>query len=55
MLIVNADDWGGSVAETDAALRCYRERRITSLTTMLFMQDSERGCSAFDAGCYAVV
>jgi hypothetical protein len=55
MLIVSADDWGGSVTETHAALRGYRERRIISLTTMLFMPDSERGCTAFDAGCYAVV
>ena len=42
MLIINADDWGRSVAETDAALRCYRERRITSVSAMVFMQDSER-------------
>jgi predicted glycoside hydrolase/deacetylase ChbG (UPF0249 family) len=42
MLIVNADDWGRSVAETDAALRCFRERRITSVSAMVFMQDSER-------------
>jgi predicted glycoside hydrolase/deacetylase ChbG (UPF0249 family) len=42
MLIVNADDWGRSVAETDAALRCYRERRITSVSAMVFMQDSKR-------------
>ena len=42
MLIINADDWGRSAAETDAALRCYRERRITSVSAMVFMQDSER-------------
>jgi predicted glycoside hydrolase/deacetylase ChbG (UPF0249 family) len=42
MLIINADDWGRSVAETDAALRCYREGRITSVNAMVFMQDSER-------------
>ena len=42
MLIINADDWGRSVAETDAALKCFRERRITSVSAMVFMQDSER-------------
>ena len=42
MLIINADDLGRSVAETDAALRCYRGGRITSVSAMVFMQDSER-------------
>jgi chitin disaccharide deacetylase len=42
MLIVNADDWGRSMAETDAALRCFRERRITSVSAMVFMTDSKR-------------
>jgi predicted glycoside hydrolase/deacetylase ChbG (UPF0249 family) len=42
VLILNADDWGRSVAETDAALRCYKERRITSVSAMVFMKDSER-------------
>jgi chitin disaccharide deacetylase len=42
MLIINADDWGRSVAETDAALKCYRERRITSVSAMVLMQDSKR-------------
>jgi len=42
MLVVNADDWGRSVAETDAALECYRKRRISSASAMMFMRDSER-------------
>ena len=42
MLIINADDWGRSVAETDAALRCYKGGRITSVSAMVFMEDSER-------------
>ena len=42
MLIINADDWGRSRAETDAALRCYQEGRITSVSAMVFMEDSER-------------
>src|SRR6266536_3662802 len=42
MLIINADDFGRSAAETDAAHRCYQERRITSVSAMVFMADSER-------------
>ena len=42
MLIINADDWGRSAAETDAALRCYKAGRITSVSAMVFMEDSER-------------
>jgi len=42
MLIINADDWGRSVGETDAALRCYEDGRITSVSAMVFMDDSQR-------------
>jgi len=42
MIIVNADDWGRSPSETDAALACYREERITSVSAMVFMEDSVR-------------
>lgn len=42
MLIINADDWGRSAAETDAALSCYKVQRITSASAMVFMADSER-------------
>ena len=42
MLIVNADDWGRSMAETDAALTCFSQARVTSVTAMTFMADSER-------------
>jgi len=42
MLIINADDLGRSVVETDAALRCYSAGRITSVSAMVFMSDSER-------------
>lgn len=42
MLIINADDWGRSVVETDAAFRCYKANRITSVSAMVFMEDSER-------------
>jgi predicted glycoside hydrolase/deacetylase ChbG (UPF0249 family) len=42
MLIVNADDWGRSELETNAALDCYRRGTITSASAMMFMKDSER-------------
>src|SRR5438552_7871352 len=42
MLIINADDWGRSQAETDAAQRCYQKGRVTSISAMMFMEDSER-------------
>ena len=51
MIIINADDWGRSPAVTDAALSCYREGRITSVTAMVFMEDSKRAADlARDAG-----
>lgn len=57
MLIVNADDWGRSRDETDAAVACYRAARITSATAMVYMQDSERGAEVaqelgFDCGLH---
>ena len=41
-LIINADDFGRSAAETDAAYRCYAGGRVTSLSAMVFMEDSKR-------------
>lgn len=57
MLIINADDWGRSRAETDVELECYRARRITSVSAMVFMADSERAAAlarkhAVDAGLH---
>jgi chitin disaccharide deacetylase len=42
MLIINADDWGRSEAETNAALKCHTAERITSVSAMVFMTDSIR-------------
>jgi len=57
MLIINADDWGRSAAETEAALACYKMRRITSASAMVFMADSERAAAlagevALDVGLH---
>lgn len=42
MLIVNADDWGGSAAVTAAIDDCFAAGAITSATALVFMEDSER-------------
>ena len=42
MLIINADDYGRSHEETDVALSCFRQGRITSASAMVFMADSIR-------------
>jgi predicted glycoside hydrolase/deacetylase ChbG (UPF0249 family) len=42
MLIINADDWGGTCTATDNSLECYLRGRITSASAMVFMHDSER-------------
>src|SRR5262245_20060466 len=57
MIIVNADDWGRSPMETDAALACYRKERITSISAMVFMEDSVRASelakeAGIDAGLH---
>lgn len=45
MLIVNADDWGGWPAATNATLECYQKGSITSVSAMVFMEDSERAAA----------
>jgi predicted glycoside hydrolase/deacetylase ChbG (UPF0249 family) len=57
VIIVNADDFGRSRAETDAVTACHAARRITSATAMVFMEDSERAAEAavglgIDAGLH---
>jgi predicted glycoside hydrolase/deacetylase ChbG (UPF0249 family) len=45
VLIVNADDWGRSTGETDAAFLCYQRGRVTSVSAMVFMKDSDRAAA----------
>src|SRR5262245_48643633 len=57
MLIINADDLGRRKTTTDAALSCYAQRRITSTSAMVFMEDSERAAelalgSGIDVGLH---
>lgn len=42
MLILNADDWGRSCAETDLPEECFRRGSLDSASGMVFMRDSER-------------
>jgi chitin disaccharide deacetylase len=42
LLIVNADDWGGSEATTEAILRSFEAGRVTSTSGMVYMPDSDR-------------
>jgi predicted glycoside hydrolase/deacetylase ChbG (UPF0249 family) len=42
MIIVNADDWGRSELETDAAYYSFSRSKVSSATAMVFMSDSKR-------------
>jgi predicted glycoside hydrolase/deacetylase ChbG (UPF0249 family) len=42
MIIINADDWGLSVEATESAACLLQDGRITSVSAMVFMKDSER-------------
>jgi hypothetical protein len=56
-IIVNADDWGRSVETTDRELECVLHRVVSSVSAMVFMDDSERAASlarqnGIDAGLH---
>jgi hypothetical protein len=42
---VNADDWGCDQAVTDQTLRCILHGSVSSVSTMVFMEDSERAAA----------
>lgn len=42
VIIVNADDWGRDTRTTDRMLECARHEAISSVSAMVFMEDSER-------------
>jgi hypothetical protein len=44
-LIINADDWGRSVETTDRILKCVLLGSVSSVSAMVFMEDSERAAS----------
>ena len=56
-LIVNADDWGRDRETTDRALECVQRGAVSSVSAMVFMQDSERAAAlaighGIDAGLH---
>jgi predicted glycoside hydrolase/deacetylase ChbG (UPF0249 family) len=56
-LIVNADDWGRDVENTDRTLECIAAGAVSSVSAMVFMAGSERAASiacerGIDAGLH---
>jgi hypothetical protein len=56
-LIVNADDWGRNYETTSRTLECALHGTISSVSAMVFMQDSERAAAiaqerGIDAGLH---
>ncbi len=50
-LVINADDWGADRQTTDRIWDCAIKRRISSVSAMVFMDDSERAAElSRDAG-----
>ena len=45
MIIITADDYGKTRHATDSILQCFSNKRITSASAMVFMEDSERAAS----------
>lgn len=57
VLIVNADDWGRDRETTDRTLDCVRSGTVSSVSAMMFMEDSERAAGiardhGIDAGLH---
>ena len=57
MLIINADDWGYDAHTTTRALTCVERGSISSVSAMVFMEDSERAAAVardrgIDAGLH---
>ena len=44
-LIINADDWGRDRDNTDRTFQCLSQGTVTSVSAMVFMEDSERAAS----------
>ena len=57
MLIVNADDWGRDRATTERTLECFTGGAVSSVSAMVFMEDSARAAAiaqdrGIDAGLH---
>lgn len=56
-LIINADDWGRDANNTDRISECVARGTVSSVSAMVFMEDSERGAAiarerGIDAGLH---
>jgi len=56
-LIINADDWGVDKKNTDRIYECFARGTVSSVSAMVFMEDSERGAAiarerGIDAGLH---
>lgn len=47
-LVVNADDWGRDSQTTDRTLECCERGAVSSVSGMVFMEDSERAAALAD-------
>lgn len=47
-LIFNADDWGQNRQTTDRTLECIKAGTVSSVSAMVFMEDSERAAAIAD-------
>jgi predicted glycoside hydrolase/deacetylase ChbG (UPF0249 family) len=45
MVIITADDYGKTRHSTDSILKCFSNKRITSASAMVFMEESERAAT----------
>ena len=57
LLVINADDWGRDRETTERTLECLRRGVVSSVSAMVFMQDSERAAGTareqdIDAGLH---
>jgi hypothetical protein len=57
VLIINADDWGRDCETTDRIFECARQGTVSSVSAMVFMEDSERAAevareSGIDTGLH---
>jgi hypothetical protein len=50
-IIVNADDWGRDVPTTDRSLECVLQGAVSSVSAMVFMEDSERAANLATMHC----
>lgn len=57
ILIINADDWGLNCEATNRTLECLRRKAVSSVSAMVFMEDSQRAArlaleDGIDAGLH---